>query len=105
MCQLEYIAGVKLKLFEMVAMARTAKISSRIEPELKIKGDQILSAIGLSPSDAISMFYRQIVMHRGLPFEAKIPNKETIAALKENLSQTTRYASVDDLMADLNSDD
>ena len=89
----------------MVAMARTAKISSRIEPELKSAGDQILSSLGLSRSDAISMFYRQIVMHRGLPFEAKIPNKETIAALQEDLSQAKRYDSVDELMADLNADD
>lgn len=89
----------------MTTMARTAKISSRIEPELKSEGDEILSSIGLSRSDAISMFYRQIVMHRGLPFAAKIPNKETIAALKEDVSNAKRFTSVDELMADLNSDD
>lgn len=89
-------------------MPKTAKISSRIEPALKNKGDAILSSIGLSASEAITMFYHQIVIHRGLPFSANIPNDETVAAINElkdpeYRASTKRYNSVDALMADLTS--
>ncbi len=88
-------------------MTRTAKISSRIDPELKEQGDAVLAAVGLSASDAITMFYRQIVLQRGLPFSAVIPNDETIAAMREARdpefrANAKRFNSVEDLMADLN---
>ena len=89
-------------------MPKTAKISSRIEPSLKSEGDAILSSIGLSASEAITMFYHQVVIHRGLPFSANVPNDETVAAINElknpeYRTTTRRFESVDDLMADLNS--
>ena len=89
-------------------MAKTAKISTRIEPELKSKGDSILASIGLSPSDAITMFYRQLVMFNGLPFDLKIPNSETVQAMKELKNSDSRknlskYSSVKELMEDLDS--
>ena len=89
-------------------MPKTAKISSRIEPALKNEGDAILSSIGLSASEAITMFYHQIVIHRGLPFSANVPNDETIAAINElkdpeYRATTRRFQSVDELMAELNS--
>ena len=89
-------------------MPKTAKISSRIEPSLKDEGDAILSSIGLSASEAITMFYHQIVIHRGLPFSANVPNDETVAAINElkdpdYRAKTRRFENVDDLMADLTS--
>jgi DNA-damage-inducible protein J len=69
------------------------RISTRIDADLKHDAGVILNQIGLSESDAIRMFYRQIVMQRGLPFEAKIPNKETVEAFSEldqNKSTLTR---------------
>jgi DNA-damage-inducible protein J len=59
------------------------RISTRIDATLKQNASNILHQIGLSESDAIRMFYTQIVMHRGLPFEAKVPNDETLAAFEE----------------------
>lgn len=67
-------------------MAHEARISSRIDSDLKKKGDSILAEIGVKPSQAITMFYKQIVRQRGLPFETRIPNEETIKAMQEDLS-------------------
>lgn len=64
-------------------MPRTAFINSRIEPDLKERAERIFAALGLNPSTAISLFYRQVVYHRGLPFDVSVPNDVTIAALEE----------------------
>lgn len=53
-------------------MSKTANLYVRIEPSLKEQAEQILNAIGLPPSSAITMFYKQVVMQQGLPFDAKI---------------------------------
>jgi DNA-damage-inducible protein J len=64
-------------------MAKTAHINTRIEPDLKSKAENIFSALGVSASDAIAMFYRQVIYRRGIPFDVCIPNETTVAALKE----------------------
>ncbi len=84
-------------------MAHQARISSRIDAELKQQGDSILAEIGVKPSQAITMFYKQIVRQHGLPFEARIPNEETIKAMQEDLSSKKSFSSVEALMKDLNS--
>ncbi|MBQ6654302.1 MAG: type II toxin-antitoxin system RelB/DinJ family antitoxin [Erysipelotrichaceae bacterium] len=55
---------------------KSASISVRIEPEIKETAEEILSAIGIPVSSAINMFYKQIILHGGLPFEACIPIEE-----------------------------
>ena len=62
-------------------MAKTEFIRARVEPELKTQAEEILSKLGLSPTDAITLFYVQVTLHGGLPFEVRIPNTETIDAL------------------------
>ena len=64
-------------------MAKTAYLNTRIEPEIKKKAEKILSSLGLSTSDAIGIFLRQVVLRKGLPFEVSVPNAVTVAALKE----------------------
>ena len=88
--------------FLVMQSTKSARISTRINPELKAEVESILSSLGLSASDAIDMLYHQISMHRGLPFEAKVPNKETIEALNEDLSEAPCFDSVEALMDDLN---
>ncbi|MFH1860145.1 MAG: type II toxin-antitoxin system RelB/DinJ family antitoxin [bacterium] len=58
-------------------MAKTTIIRARIEPMLKNKAEQILNNLGLSATQAIALFYRQVELNKGLPFEAIIPNKTT----------------------------
>lgn len=54
-------------------MAKSANLYARIEPDIKEQAENILSALGIPASNAINMFYKQIIMHQGLPFEVKIP--------------------------------
>jgi len=82
-------------------MSVDARISSRIDSKLKAAADAILSELGIKPSQAISMFYSQIVRQRGLPLELKLPNEETIQALEENLTAHTHYQDVDEAFSDL----
>ena len=54
-------------------MSKTANLYVRIEPELKEQAESILSALGIPASGAINMFYKQIILQRGLPFDLKLP--------------------------------
>jgi len=64
-------------------MAKTEMINARLEPALKKNSEAVLAKLGLSTSEAITMFLSQVVLHRGLPFPARIPNAATRKALKE----------------------
>ena len=55
-------------------MAKTANLYARIEPEIKEQAEMILSALGIPASNAINMFYKQIILQGGLPFEVKLPS-------------------------------
>lgn len=69
-------------------MAKTTNLYVRIEPDLKEQAERILNEIGLPPSSAITMFYKQVVMQQGLPFDAKLNYKKPLdisAITKEEL--------------------
>ncbi|HHW94907.1 MAG TPA: type II toxin-antitoxin system RelB/DinJ family antitoxin [Mogibacterium sp.] len=59
-------------------MARTSNIYVRVEPEVKKQAEIVLDKLGIPMSNAVSIFLRQIVMHNGLPFDVKIPNKNPL---------------------------
>jgi DNA-damage-inducible protein J len=63
---------------------KTAIIHARIEPSTKRKAERVLQTLGLSPTEAIRMFYRQITLRGGLPFAVVIPNDRTVATLKKS---------------------
>jgi len=54
-------------------VAKSANLYARIEPDLKEQAEAILSALGIPASNAITMFYKQIILNNGLPFEVKLP--------------------------------
>ena len=54
-------------------MAKTSNLYARIEPDVKEQAEKILSALGIPVSNAINMFYKQIILQRGIPFEMKLP--------------------------------
>ena len=57
---------------------KSANLYARIEPDVKEKAESILSALGIPASSAINMFYKQIILQRGLPFEVKIPSARPV---------------------------
>ena len=73
---------------------KTANLYARIEPDVKKQAEEILLTLGIPVSNAINMFYKQIILQRGLPFEVKIPyrhpldmSKMTEAELDEALEK------------------
>jgi DNA-damage-inducible protein J len=78
---------------------KTAAVHSRIDPEVKKTAEGILHRLGLSPTEAIRMFYTQITLRNGLPFEVEIPNEDTVEALEDSRAgrDLRKYDSVGDL--------
>jgi len=64
-------------------MAKSAMIRARVEPDLKKEVEDIFSKLGLSTTEAISLFYHQVKLLRGIPFDIRIPNETTIKTFKE----------------------
>ncbi len=104
-------------------MNKTTTIRARIEPSLKNEVERILSHLGLTVSETIHMFYRQIKLRRGLPFEValrphfnlsnatleeieerykdRIPNKTTIKTLNESMKKSKKFKTPEALYKDL----
>jgi len=64
-------------------MARTAMIRARTEPALKSEVDRILEELGMTSTEAVNLFYRQVKLQKGLPFDVKIPNKTTLETFRK----------------------
>ena len=65
-------------------MARTAMINARTERELKNEVQRILKTLGISTTEAINIFFRQVKLRRGLPFPVEIPNEETLKTFRDS---------------------
>jgi len=87
-------------------MAIDTYVRARIDTDTKERAADALEAMGLSISDAIRLLMLRIADERRLPFEIKAPSKSSRLALAEIASGKVKtFATVDDLMADLNADD
>lgn len=64
-------------------MSKTATVRARIEPDLKIKVENIFQKLGLTTTEAINLFYKQVELQQGLPFDVKIPNHITQTTLEK----------------------
>ena len=64
-------------------MAKTETIRARVEPGLKRDAEAVLKKIGLTPSEAITLFLTQVKLTKGLPFPLRVPNAETRRAIRE----------------------
>lgn len=62
---------------------KTATLNARIEPRLKRNAERVFAKLHLSPTEAVRLFYRQVELRRGLPFDLCVPNDETAAAIAE----------------------
>lgn len=84
-------------------MAKTANIQARIDPETKTKAQKILNTLNISMSEAISLYLTQVALHKGIPFDIRIPNEVTIATLQksEENKELNEVGSVDELFQEL----
>ena len=83
-------------------MAKTEMIRARVEPDLKHQAEELFTELGLSATEAITLFYKQVTLHRGLPFDVKVPNAETLKALRQARDGVglTEYGGLDSLKAE-----
>lgn len=84
-------------------MAKTEAIKVRVEPKLKAQAERILDQLGLDASDAIRVFYKQVVLRKGLPFDVAMPNEATRRAMR-NVQKgrgLTKYKDTAELRAKL----
>ena len=80
---------------------KSANLYARIEPDVKEKAESILAALGIPASNAINIFYKQIILQKGLPFEVKMPpakpvNINTLSETEFNEELEKGYADMQD---------
>lgn len=80
-------------------MRKSATIHTRIDEITKKKAQNILKILNIPMSEAISMFFRQIILHKGIPFEIKIPNEVTLKAheLAKEGKEIHKFDNLEDL--------
>jgi len=64
-------------------MSKTETVRARIEPRLKRDAEAVLKKVGLTSSEAITLFYKQVELMQGLPFPVRVPNKTTRRAITD----------------------
>ena len=91
-------------------MPKTDTINVRIEPELKKEVEETLNELGMNIAEAITIYFKQIILTESIPFEIKKPklNKETIKAIEdvqkgENLSKG--YTNLEQMWKDLDNEE
>ena len=80
---------------------KSANLYARIEPDVKEQAEGILAALGIPASNAINMFYKQIILQRGLPFEVKMPSARPVGI--SALSEAQMNAELEKGYADMQS--
>lgn len=80
-------------------MSKSAIIHARIEIKTKKKAEAVLNRLGLSPTEAIRLFYHQICLRSGLPFPVNMPNAETTEVLRKskNGEDVETFDSLDEM--------
>ena len=87
-------------------MASDTVVRARIDRQVKERAAKVLAEMGLSVSDAIRLLLVRVATEKALPFDLKVPNAETKAAIAElEHGKGARFDGVADLMADLNAED
>lgn len=86
----------------MAAVLKTTDVRCRIEEDLKERATAVLQSCGLSISDAMRLFLRQVVVTRGLPFEVRVPSEKTARALAQANDMRRQFYSMEEMLEDLN---
>jgi DNA-damage-inducible protein J len=84
-------------------MPKTAMVRARTDSRLKAQVEGIFDELGLNTTSAINIFYKQVVLNHGLPFEVKKPNAATRKAMKDAKTGKTvkGFKSTDDMFRSL----
>ena len=84
-------------------MPKTAVISARIDPDLKRSAEEVFKKLGLTATQAITLFYKYVELEHGLPFAVRIPNDVTAEALEQARTRQNleSFNTLEDLFKDL----
>ena len=83
-------------------MSRDTVVRARIDTDTKARATEALKAMGLTVSDAIRLLLLRVAEEKGLPFTVQVPNRATVAAMKElKEGKGRRFGSVEELFHDL----
>ena len=72
-------------------MSKTSMITARVDPKLKRETEKVLKDLGLTTSQAITLFFNQVSLRKALPFAIAIPNTETAKAIEVALAGVVLY--------------
>lgn len=87
-------------------MAATEMVHIRVEKRVKQKATKALSAMGLSVSDAVRVLLTRVAAEQALPFDLRVPNTATRAAMREaRKGGLPSFNNTSELLADLNAED
>jgi DNA-damage-inducible protein J len=87
-------------------MPATEMVHVRIDKRVKARAAKTLSAMGLSVSDAVRVLLTRVATEKALPFEVRVPNAATTAAMREARKGRLRsFESASALLTDLNAED
>jgi len=86
-------------------MAKTAIIRARTEPKIKADAERVFRKLGMTSTEAITMFYAQVGLRKGLPFPVEIPNAVTRKTFEKSDrgEDIKTFKSIDDMFEDLES--
>lgn len=97
---------LRYNVSQEMSMPATEMVHVRIDKRVKTKAAKTLAAMGLSVSDAVRVLLTRVATERALPFEIKVPNAATAAAMQNaRKGGLPSFNTVSDLMTDLNADD
>jgi len=82
-------------------MIQSATVHARIDKKTKDASEAVLKKLGLTPTEAVRLLYRQIALRKEFPLELRIPNKLTAATLdkSDRNEEIESFDSLDDMVA------
>ena len=86
-------------------MRKTAIIRARTEPKIKADAERVFRKLGMTSTEAITIFYTQVALRKGLPFPVEIPNDVTLRTFEKTDcgEDVKEFASIEDMFEDLES--
>lgn len=80
----------------------TEPTNLRLDVDAKAGAYAVFDTLGMKPAQAVNLFFRQVALHGGIPFELKVPNADTAEAMRELESGGgTRYKNTQEMFKDL----
>jgi DNA-damage-inducible protein J len=84
-------------------MSKTATLTVRIDPKVKREAFKVFEKLGITASQAVTMYFAQVGAEKGLPFRPHMPNAETLQAMDdlERRRDVKVFETAEEVFADL----